>query len=66
MKKILSACIEQDIEFDSEAEYQSYIDDLRRKNQRFVETGHTQDGTGKVILHIRKQYNKNSFPGKEW
>ena len=62
MKKVLSAWIEQYLQFDSEAEYMAYIISLNTKHQRVKELEHKQDDSGKVILHIRKQYNNNAFP----
>lgn len=62
MKKVLSAWIEQHLEFDSKLEYMTYISDLEQKKQKFKEIEHHQDDSGKVTLHIRKQYNKNVFP----
>ena len=62
MKKVLSAWIEQYLQFDSKLEYMAYISDLEQKKQRFKEIAHNQDVSGKVTLHIRKQYNNNTFP----
>lgn len=62
MKKVLSAWIEQYLQFDSKLEYMTYISDLEQKKQKFKEIEHNQDVSGKVTLHIRKQYNNNVFP----
>mgnify|MGYP003295984110 CR=1 FL=1 len=62
MKKVLSAWIEQYLQFDSKLEYMAYISSLEQKKQKFKEIEHKQDISGKVILHIRKQYNNNTFP----
>lgn len=62
MKKVLSAWIEQYLQFDSKLEYMAYISELEQKKQRFREIEHNQDISGKVTLHIRKQYNNNVFP----
>ena len=63
MKKILSAWIEQILQFDSKLEYMAYISDLEQKKQKFsvVEQEQEQDSSGKVTLHIKKQYNNNVF-----
>ena len=62
MKKILSAWIEQILQFDSKLEYMAYISDLEQKKQKFRVVEQNQDVSGKVTLHIRKQYNNNVFP----
>lgn len=65
MKKVLSAWIEQYLQFDSESEYRMYITGLEVRKQIFKEVGRVQDGSGKVTLHIRRQYNNNVFPDNE-
>lgn len=62
MKKILSAWIEQILQFDSKLEYMAYISDLEQKKQKFRVVEQNQDVSGKVTLHIQKQYNSNVFP----
>lgn len=62
MKKILSAWIEQILQFNSKLEYMAYISDLEQKKQKFKVVEQNQDESGKVTLHIRKQYNENIFP----
>lgn len=61
MKKVLSAWIEQYLQFDSKLEYMAYIKDLEQKKQKFKEIEHNRDVSGKVTLHIKKQYNNNKF-----
>ncbi len=62
MKKILFAWIEQILQFDSKLEYMVYISDLEQKKQKFSVVEQNQDDSGKVTLHIKKQYNNNVFP----
>lgn len=62
MKKILSAWIEQILQFDSKSEYMEYINDLEQKKQKFSVVEQEQDSSGKVTLRIRKRYNNNVFP----
>ena len=62
MKKILSAWIEQNLEFDSKLEYLTYIAELEQSGRKFKEIEHKQESSGKVRLRIRKQYNNNQFP----
>ena len=39
-----------------------YINDLEQKKQKFSVVEQNQDDSGKVTLHIKKQYNNNIFP----
>lgn len=62
MKKVVSAWVEQYLQFDSKIEYMTYMESLMQKKQKFKEIEHSQDVSGKVVLHIKKQYNNNVFP----
>lgn len=62
-KKILTAFTEQVIQFDNEAEYADYIVSLKKGKQQFSVKDCKKDASGKVFLTVRKQYNKNVFPG---
>lgn len=63
MKKIVSAWIEQIVEFDGKLEYLAYLESLKRgKTQKFKVMEENQDESGKVRIRIRKQYNNNVFP----
>lgn len=62
MKKIVSAWIEQILQFDSKLEYMAYISDLEQKKRKFTVVKYNQDTSGKVTSRIRKQYNNNTFP----
>lgn len=61
-EKIISAWIEQVIEFDSMTEYQKFINDLKngKKAYRIITPGCEVDN--KICTHIMRQYNNNSFP----
>lgn len=61
-KKIIAAWIEQILEFPSESEYQTYMEDLKLKKQRFYVVKEEQLKSGTMLIRIRKQYNKNEFP----
>lgn len=63
MKKILSACIEQVIQFDEDNELDKLTRKLMEKKQdfRIVNSYHNQEG--KLIVKIRKQYNNNVLLG---
>lgn len=61
--KILTAWIEQVVEFDSKLEYLAYIEKLKKgRPQKYKEVDYKQETSGKVTLRIRKQYNNNQFP----
>lgn len=63
MKKVLTAFIEQVLQFDNEAEHQEYIRKLKTgRPQLFKEIDTKTDAEGKVFVTIRKQYNNNAFP----
>lgn len=62
MKKILTAFIEQVIQFDSKLEYLRYLEDMKYKPGKFKVIDEKQDASGKVFRTIRKQYNNNEFP----
>ncbi len=63
MKKILSAYIQQVIQFDTYEEYSDYIKDLKNKHQNYAEKKVEIVKNNAVRLTIRKQYNNNKFPG---
>lgn len=62
MKKVISAWIEQFIEFDSEMEWVTFQHDLKncRKKSRILEEKKLPDG--KYRVHLMRQYNNNVFP----
>lgn len=59
MKKVLSACIDQVIQFDSEAEVDRYVNDLKFKKQVFKVMWTNTFDNGKVQIRIKKQYNNH-------
>ncbi len=63
MKKILSACIEQVIQFDDDRELDKLTKKLTERKQDFqiVSSYHNQEC--KLIVKIRKQYNNNVLGG---
>lgn len=62
MKKVISAWIEQHLEFDSEMEFAVFQQQLKegKKKYRIVATKKLPDG--KYRVHLIKQYNNNTFP----
>ena len=59
MKKVITACVDQVLEFDSEKEIDKLIDDLRSKKQRFSVTWKRVLKNGKIQIRIKKQYNNH-------
>lgn len=62
MKKVISAWIEQYLEFDSEMEYAVFQQDLSigKKKYRILETEKLENG--RFRAHLMRQYNNNKFP----
>lgn len=65
MKKIISACLEQIIQFDDDRELDKLTKKLTERKQDFqiVSSCHNQEG--KLIVRIRRQYNNNVLLGGE-
>ena len=61
MKKVISACIDQIIEFDSEHEVDKLIEFLQSRKQRFTVIWKNTLNNGKVQIRIKKQYNNNDL-----
>lgn len=62
MKKIISAWIEQFIEFDSEMEWTVFQHELGKGRKKFKILEETKLQDGKVKIHLMRQYNNNEFP----
>lgn len=58
MKKVLKACIDQLLEFDSREEAVAFVDDLRQRKQRF-NVSSRKEVNGKMRIRIQEQYNKS-------
>lgn len=58
MKKILAACIERVIEFDSQQEAATYLEKLRNKKTTFLLVNREEVGN-KYRIRIKEQYNNN-------
>ena len=59
MKKVIAACIDQVLEFDSEGSYDEYIKDLERKKQWFKVVSIEHKENKSVVVRIKKQYNRH-------
>lgn len=58
MKKVIAACIDQILEFDSEDSFDAYIKDLEFKKQWFrVVSKEHKDSS--IVVRIKKQYNRH-------
>lgn len=62
MKKVISACIEQFIEFDSKEEYEAYERELSQGKKKYKILS-ARKQKGRYLVHLKKQYNNNSFLG---
>ncbi len=58
MKKVIAACIERILDFDSLEEATTYIDGLRSKNTEFVIISR-EEVNGKYRIRVQEQYNKS-------
>lgn len=61
MKKVVSACIYQVIQFDDKEEYENYILKLQKSKQKFIVESEKKLKNGKIEIKIMKQYNNNKF-----
>lgn len=59
MKKVISACVDQILEFDSEQEVDRLLEDLKMKHQRYSVIWKNNLNDGKVQIRIKKQYNNH-------
>lgn len=58
MKKVIAACIDRILEFDSQQEAAKYLEGLRNKNAQFRML-HREEVNGKYRIRVQEQYNKN-------
>lgn len=61
MKKVLAACIDQVLLFDSIQEVDSLEADLKRKHQTYAIKQIEHLENGQVKVRIKKRYNNNEF-----
>lgn len=61
MKKVISACVDQILQFDSEQEVDRYIEQLSGKKQLFQIVWKNTLDNGIVQIRVKKQYNNNDF-----
>ena len=58
MKKVLEACIDQVLEFDSPDEAAAFVNDLRQRQQRF-NVSSREEVNGKMRIRIHRAYYGN-------
>lgn len=58
MKKVIAACIDRILEFDTQNEAANYIEGLRSKKSEFRVLRRDEVG-GKYRIRIQEQYNKS-------
>lgn len=57
MKKVIAACIDRVLEFDTQQEAAKYLETLRDKKSDF-RILHREEVNGKMRIRIQEQYNK--------
>lgn len=62
MYKVLTACIDQVIQFNTECELQRFIDGIEAKKQQYNFISRTILPDGGVIVRIQRQYNNSPMP----
>ena len=62
MYKVKLAWIEQIIEFETEVDLATYKEKLESGRPQIYRIVEESRENGKILLHIRKQYNNNNFP----
>ena len=58
-KRIISACVDRIIEFDTPQEAKAYLDGMKKADKIFRIQYDEDAGGGKRRLRIQEQYNKN-------
>ncbi|MDR3332076.1 MAG: hypothetical protein LBT08_05550 [Synergistaceae bacterium] len=59
MKRILSACLEQTIKFESEEEHQAFIANLNRKGVKHKVVGAKSQPDNSVMVKLIRDYNRH-------
>lgn len=59
MKKVIAACIDQILEFDSKNEVEKFLGNLEQKKQLYTVMWENNIKDGKVQIRIRRQYNNH-------
>jgi len=59
MKKVIAACIDRILEFDTQQEAANYLEGLRLKKSEFRVLERGEVPPGKYRIRIQEQYNKS-------
>ena len=62
MKRVIAACIDLTLEFDSVDECNKYAEGITAKHQKFKVLEYDELHDGKVRVRIQRQYNNSPFP----
>ncbi len=62
MKKVIAACIDLTLEFDSVEECNKYAADIKAKKQNFNVLRYEELPDGKIRVRVQRQYNNSPFP----
>lgn len=62
MKKVIAACIDRVLEFDTQQEAAKYLETLRDKKSEF-RVLNREEVAGKYRIRIQEQYNKSPMIG---
>ena len=63
MKKVVAACIDRLLLFDSEKEFQLYEEGLKRKHMQYKINQVDLVEEGKYLVSVKTQYNDTAFMG---
>lgn len=58
MKKVIAACIDRVLEFNTQKEAADYIESLRARKTEF-RVIHREEADGKYRVRVQEQYNKS-------
>ena len=61
MKRIVSACFEQTLRFESSSDSENYLRMLNRKHIKYQILNTARDEQGYVIMNIKREYNNYSI-----
>lgn len=62
MKRVMAACIDLTLEFDSVDECNKYAEGVTAKHQKFNVLQYEELSGGRVRVRIQKQYNNSPLP----
>ncbi|MBQ8568373.1 MAG: hypothetical protein IJ446_04060 [Oscillospiraceae bacterium] len=65
MKKIISACIDQILWFDSTDSFNMFKEQLSRGDRKYTILSEEKNSDGSLNIHVLRQYNNAPFLDKE-